>query len=284
MLSTRVRTLTVAHAWRRALLSSAIVERGSSMSWIQTNIWFQTCSIGYLSGLRADQSYVQTPPSPMATFDSSGSGCTDDGSWLHPTWPAHSSPHDGLHSIPWLTSHVFHHYTGRRHQSAFPLAYGAPRPDCHCGLGRIRTHHWRCSISIACVPTLCASSPTHAGVACDQYPVARSHLWIVRNDIRLPNWRIICIRRRGAEWRRFVLTILSSLRSSHGTEIFIEPPRILWCGLPVSLLLIHPWDTPSILATSCWELPSANNLTICCSICSGKFCVMIPFKRSKKYL
>ena len=38
------------------------------------------------------QSYFQTPPSPMATFDSSGSGCTDAGSWLYPPRPAHSSP------------------------------------------------------------------------------------------------------------------------------------------------------------------------------------------------
>ena len=30
------------------------------------------------------QCYVQTPPSPMATFDSSGSGCTDAGWWPHP--------------------------------------------------------------------------------------------------------------------------------------------------------------------------------------------------------
>ena len=38
------------------------------------------------------QRYVQTLPSPMAIFDSSGSGCTDAGSWLHPPRPAHSSP------------------------------------------------------------------------------------------------------------------------------------------------------------------------------------------------
>ena len=38
------------------------------------------------------QSYVQTSPSHMATFDSSGSGCTDAGSWLHAPRPAHSSP------------------------------------------------------------------------------------------------------------------------------------------------------------------------------------------------
>ena len=113
----------------------------------------------------------------------------------------------------------------------------------------------------------------------------RSRPWMVRTDIRLPNRRIICIRRRGAEMKWFVLTIRSGC---HGMEIFIEPPRFLRCGRPVSrlhrkILLMHPWDTTSILATSCWELPSADNLTLRCSSCSGKFCGMILFKSAKKY-
>ena len=118
--STKVRTLpgrTAAHAWRTALFSSATVEGGSSMSRIQTDIWSQTCSVRFMSGLASQsmtstscwskkaavsravlgaghclgctQSYVQTSPSPMATFDSSGTGCTDAGSWLHPPLPAH---------------------------------------------------------------------------------------------------------------------------------------------------------------------------------------------------
>ena len=41
---------------------------------------------------------------------------------------------------------------------------------------------------------------------------------------------------------------------------------------------------PSILATSRWELPSADNLTIRCSMSSGKFCGMIPFKSTNKNL
>ena len=165
MLSTRVRTLpgrTAAHAWWTALFSSATVEGGSSISGIQTDIWSQACSIGFMSGLRAGQSmtltscwsekgcrvtccmgrgslgrkqsYVQTPQSPMATFDFSGSECTDAGSWLHPPRPAHSYPHGGLHPTPWLTDQDF--------------------------------HHWRYSVSIVWGPTLCASSPTHGSVAC----------------------------------------------------------------------------------------------------------------------
>ena len=208
-------------------------------------------------------------------------------------------PHGGLHPIPWLTGPDFHHLAGRRHQSASPLAYGTPGPDRHCGVGRTGTHHWRYSVSIVWGPTLCASSPhsrrrhmcskvstEHLAGRRDQYPAARSRLRMVRTGTRLPNRRIICIRRRGAKMKRFVLTIRSSWRSSRGVEIFIESPRFLWCGRPVSrlrgkILFMHPWDTPSILATSCRELPSAHNLTICCGICLGKFCV--PFRSSKKY-
>ena len=63
MLSTRVRTLpgrTAAHVWWTALFSSAMGEGGSSMSWIQTDIWSQTCSIGFMSGLRCGQSMTST--------------------------------------------------------------------------------------------------------------------------------------------------------------------------------------------------------------------------------
>ena len=69
------------------------------------------CHVLYGAGdrLGCTQSYVQTPPSPMATYDSSGSGCTDAGSWLHPPRLAHSSTHGGLHPILWLTGHDFHH-------------------------------------------------------------------------------------------------------------------------------------------------------------------------------
>ena len=121
----------------------------------------------------------------------------------------------------------------------------------------------------------------------DQYLAARSRLRMVRTGIRLPNRRIICIRRRGAKTKQFILTIQSSWRSSRGVEIFIEPPRFLWCGRPVSFasqnFAYASLRHPSILATSRLDLPSANKLTIRCSICCGKFCGMIPFKSSKKY-
>ena len=142
-------------------------------------------------------------------------------------------------------------------------------------------HSWRCR--------LCSKvSLGHLAGRRDQYPAARSRLRMVRTDICLQNRRIICIRRRGAVMKQFILTIRSSWWSSPGVEIFIERPHFLWCGRPVSRLRrkslqMHPWDTPSILATSRWKLPFANNLTIHCCICSGKFCGMIPCKSSKKY-
>ena len=42
------------------LTLSILVEGGSSMSRIQNNIWSQTCSIGFMSGLRAGQSKTST--------------------------------------------------------------------------------------------------------------------------------------------------------------------------------------------------------------------------------
>ena len=111
---------------------------------------------------------------------------------------------------------------------------------------------------------------------------------MVRTHSRLPNRWIISIRRQArTEMERFVLTIRSSWRYSRGSEIFIEPPRFLWCSRPVSWLrrknlLMHPWDTPSILAIFRWELPSADNLTNSYSICSGNFLAWCPLKVQRK--
>ena len=160
--------------------------------------------------------------------------------------------------------------------SAPSLAYSAPGPNCHCGIGRTGTYHCLRSHTLFLLPHsrqrhLCSKvSLGHEAGRRDQYPVATSRLRMVRIDICLPNRRIICIRRRGAEMKRFVLIIWSNWRSSRGGEIFIQPPCFLGCGRPVSqlhskILLMHPWDTPSILTTFRWELQS-DNLTIRCSI------------------
>ena len=120
--------------------------------------------------------------------------------------------------------------------------------------------------------TLCLLSHSRQRRLCskvsrDQYPAARSRLRMVRTDIRLPNRRIICIRSRGAEMKRFVLTIRNSWLSSRGVEIFIEPPRFLWYR-PVSrlrrkILFMHPRDKhPAfwlLLAEAC-HLPTTWQL------------------------
>ena len=260
------------------------------------------CHVLYGVGhcLERTQSYVQTPSSPMATLHSSGSGCTDAGSWHHPPRPAHSSPHGGLHPIPWLTGHNFYHQAGRRHQSASPLPTAHPDPTVTVVWGgpaspmKIQCLHCLRSHTLCLLPPHWAASP------------------VLQSEPRTSGFtpRIICGGQKpspnGSNWhppsksadhlhsqtrnrdKAVRLTIRSSWRSSHGVEIFIEPPRFLWCGRPVSrlrhqILLMHPWDTPSILATSRWVLPSAGNRTIRCNICCGKFCGRIPFKSSKKY-
>ena len=112
---------------RRRLLACRILV--STLSWTNTN-------------------YVQTPPSPMATFDSSGSGYTDAGSWLHPPRPAHSSPYGGRVEPHTMTDGPRFPSLGWTQASASPFAYGAPGPDRHCGIGGTGTHHWRYSVSI----------------------------------------------------------------------------------------------------------------------------------------
>ena len=238
----------------------------------------------------------------MATFDSSGYGCTDAGSWLHPPRSASSlltrmvdcTPYHDWRapiSIIRLDAGINHPLPLPRRTRTWPSMWYKENRDSslkiQC-LHRLRSHTL-CLLPHSRRRRLCSKvSLGHLAGRRDQYPAARSRFQMVRTDIRLPNRRIICLRRRGAEMKRFALTIRSSWRSSRGVEIFIRPPRFLWCGRPVSrlhrkILLMHPWDTPSILATSRWELLSADNLTIRCCICCGKFCGMVPFESSKKY-
>ena len=236
------------------------------------------CHVLYGAGhfLGRTQSCGQTPPSPIATFASPG-------------MPVHGSIHHDQLTPPRMTEcSPYHEWRATISISRLdaginqplPLPTAHPEVDRHWGTGRTGTHNWRYSVhclrSSVSPPPLTGTSPVlhttkvslgHRAGRRYQYPAARSRLRMVRTDICLPNRWIICIRRQGAEMKRFVLTIRSSWRSSCGVEIFIEPPRFLWCGRPVprlrrKILLMHPWDTPSILAISRWELPSAHNLTI----------------------
>ena len=327
MLSTRVRTLlgrTAAHVWPTALFSSATVEGGSSMSRIQTDIWSQNAQLGSCLDSELASRWPQHPVGPkrLPCHVLYGAGhclgrtstpvvhgniwflmillyrcrfmapSTTFSSLLPPRWIAPYSMTDGpwFPSLGWTQPSISFSPCLRRTRTRPSLWY---RENKDSSL-RIQCLHCLSSHTLCLLPhsrrrRLCSKvSLGHLAGRRNHYPVARSHLRRVRTDIRLPNRRIICIRRRGAKMKHFVLIIWSSWRSSRALEIFFECPRFLWCGRPVSrfrrkTLLMHPWDTPSILATSRWELPSADNLTIRYSIYSGKFYDMVPFKSSKKY-
>ena len=210
----------------------------------------------------------------MATFDSPWSGCTDSGSgsWLHPPRPAQSSPPWWIAphtmtdllwfpSLGWTQASISLSPCLRRTQTRPSLWYRENQGSSlkiQC-LQCLR-FHTLCLLPHSQRHRLCSKvSLGHLAGCRDQYPVARSHLRIVRTDICLSNRRIMCIRRRGAEMKRFVMTIRSSSQSSRGVEISIELPRFLWCGRPVcrlhrKILLMHPWDTPAswlLLAENC---------------------------------
>ena len=158
MLSTRVLTLlgrTAAHAWRIAHRNSCTVERGSSMSWVQTPIRSQTCSMGFISGLNElaspwpphplvaenqschmlcgewhcpghTQSFVEKRPSPRETYYCGEAWCSEavEGSIQHhpllpPWWMA---PHIMTEAPPTL---VYLQWVGFTHLSVSPLACGA---------------------------------------------------------------------------------------------------------------------------------------------------------------
>ena len=89
--------------------------------------------------------------------------------------------------------------------------------------------HTRCLLPNSRRHCLCSKlSLGHPAVRRDQYPAARSRLRMVRTDIRLPNRPTICIRRRGADMKRFVLTIRSSWRSSRGDFHRTSTLSLMW--------------------------------------------------------
>ena len=186
----------------------------------------------------------------MATFDSSGSGCTDAGSWLHSPRPAHSYPMvdctrtmtDGprFPSLGWTQASISLSPCLHRTRTRPSLLY-RDNQDSSLKIQCLQSHTL-CLLPNSRRRHLCSKvSLGHLAGRRDQYPAARSRLQMVWTDIRLPNRRIICIRRPEAEMKHFVLTIRWSWRSSLGVEIFIEPPRFLWCGRPISCLPPASW-------------------------------------------
>ena len=140
------------------------------------------------------------------------------------------------------------------------------------------THHWRCSLpsewrrsqtqclwphSWRC--RLCTKfSCGHLTGSRDWNPAARNRFLTVWTVMCLPKCRIICILSRGADIKRFILTIRSKWQSSHGADIFVLLKRFLCSGRPCCLLRrrtlqTHPCVAPTILAASHLQLSCVDN-------------------------
>ena len=223
MLSTRVCTLPgriAAHARRAALFSSAMVEGGHPCLGSRLTFDPKTCSIGFMSGLRAGQSmtstscwskkaamsravwggalswtYTKLRPNTTVAHEniySSGSGCPDAGSWLHPPRPAHSSspwwiaPHtmtDGTRfpSLGWTQASTSPSPCLRRTRTRPSLWYRENRDSSlkiqclHCPRS-----HTLCLLPHSWQRHLCSKvSPGHLPGRRDQYLAARSRLRMV---------------------------------------------------------------------------------------------------------
>ena len=320
MLSNRVRTLpgrTAAHAWRTALFSSATVEGGhpclgSSLTFDPKHAQLGSCLDSELTSpwpqhpigpkrlpchvlYGRTQSYVQTPASPMATFDSSGSGCTDAGSWLHPPRPYHSSPHGGLHPIPWLaTISIIRLDAGINQPLPLPKAHPDPTVTVVKGEPGFFTED-----TVSPLSEVPHSVPPALFTAAS--PVLQSEPWtsgwtprpISGGQKTSPN---------GSNWHpspKSADHLHSQTRSrdeavhsDHSEQLTVFPWRgdfhrtstlpLMWsASLSVesqNFAYLHTWDSPSILATSRWELPSADNLTIRCSFALANFVAWSPLK------
>ena len=233
MLPTRVRTLpgrTAAHAWWTALFSSATVEGGSSMSRILTEIWSQTCSNGFMSGLRAGQSkkavvslavwgralswtYTKLRPNtpfahgniwflriwmyqyqfmPLSTMTSSPSPPPPP---PPPWWIAPHTDGPRFSSLGWRQASIILSPCLRRTQTRQSLWY---RENWDSSL-KIECLHCLRSHTLCLLPHsrwrhLCSKvSLGHLAGRRGHYLAAWSRLWMVRTDIRLPNRQIICI-------------------------------------------------------------------------------------------
>ena len=108
---------------------------------------------------------------PSRPCDSSECRCSDACWSFHPGWSRCSPLHDGLHSWPWLMARHFYELAECRHPLASHLGFDAPEPYHYYGIGRTRTHPWRCSVSCDEGPRLCASGPTNDDVAYAPKPV-----------------------------------------------------------------------------------------------------------------
>ena len=165
------------------------------MSGIQSPIWSQKCSVGFMSGLRVGQSMTSVPccarkavvlhavlraalswtytnfrPKPPSPREACyrGEEWSSIGGWgLHPAPPDHFSRHGGWHTIQWLRGHGYHPWAGCTHLSVSLPACCAYAYDHHCETAWRETHHWRHSASSASGTTFWVFSHTYGGFARD---------------------------------------------------------------------------------------------------------------------
>ena len=169
MLSTRIITLlgrTAVHARRTAHRNSDTVKAESSMSRIQTPILFQTCSMGFMSGLHTDLCILlnqtssrvtccikrgivpdmhkvlsRNPLSPRKAFYRREAWCSIGGCRLHPVPPVHFTHHCEWHPIPWLRGQGYCLWVGCAHLSISALACDTYEHNHHCETAWSETHH-----------------------------------------------------------------------------------------------------------------------------------------------
>ena len=108
------------------------------------DIWPQTCSIGFMSGLIVSPG---DPFSSMMACDPSESACSDACSWFHHKWPGYSSGLDGLHPWPWVTISLS--WLIAQPDSRFVFGVHEPRslPSIWYMEDLSSSLKWRCSVS-----------------------------------------------------------------------------------------------------------------------------------------
>ena len=243
------------------------------------------------------QSFVQKCQSPREAYCRGEAWCNIGGWGFHPAPPVHSSHHGEWHPILWLRGRCYRPWVGCMHLSVSPLACGSNELDHHCETAWSEIHHWRHS---AWSPAFCEFSPHMAAS-----PVIQSQSWIPggrprpiasiqKHVYNSPNWQPppkladhLHAQTKSRRGKRLSLTIQMKCLASRAVVRLLLLPHLCWCGRSVSrlrrkIVLTHPCDTPDILATSCWQKPPADNLTIRTRIFSCKLRGMMPSESDRK--
>ena len=213
--------------------------------------------------------------------DRSESGCSDERSSFHPGWPGCYSCHDGLHPRPLLLGRDFHDLAECRHRlrrtRALPSVWYMANLDTSL---KMQCLHWR-KFQTLCLWSHSLRRRLSTKVSLGRlagrrarYSAARSRFITVtvRAVMCLPKLRIICIFRRGAEMKWFILTTrrkwCKHLLSTSKLPLIWSPLFLIVPQEFTSAFLHH---APRILATSHCEVPCIDNKTICQKPCSSEF-------------